>query len=90
VEASWAASRKKGSYLNTLYVRLKLRRGAKKAIVAVAHSMLQSIWYMLSMNIDYRDLGPEHFNRLNHRRVREHHVRRLKELGYEVTLAEVA
>jgi transposase len=90
VEASWAASRKKGSYLNTLYVRLKLRRGAKKAIVAVAHSMLQSIWYMLSMNIDYRDLGPEHFNRLNHRRVTEHHVRRLKELGYEVTLAEVA
>jgi transposase len=90
VEAAWAASRKKGSYLNTLYLRLKLRRGAKKAIVAVAHSMLQSIWYMLSMNVDYRDLGPEHFDRLNHRRVRDHHIRRLKELGYEVTLAEVA
>jgi transposase len=90
VEAAWAASRKKGSYLSTLYLRLKLRRGAKKAIVAVAHSMLQSIWYMLSMNVDYRDLGPEHFDRLNHKRVRDHHVRRLKELGYEVTLAEVA
>jgi len=88
VEAAWAASHKKGSYLNTLYVRLKLRRGAKKAIVAVAHSMLQSIWYMLSMNVDYKDLGPEHFDRLNHKHVRDHHVRRLRDLGYQVTLAE--
>jgi len=90
VEAAWSAARTKGSYLHTLYVRLKLRRGAKKAIVAVAHSMLQSIWYMLSMNVDYKDLGPQHFDRLNHRRVRDHHVHRLIELGYEVTLAEVA
>ena len=88
VEAAWAASRCKRSYLHTLYWRLKLRRGANKAIVAVAHSILQSIWYMLSMNVDYKDLGPEHFDRLNHKRVRDHHVRRLQELGYEVTLSE--
>jgi transposase len=90
VEAAWAASRCKGSYLKTFYWRLKLRRGANKAIVAVAHSMLQSIWYMLSMNVDYKDLGPEHFDRLNHKRVRDHHIRRLQELGYQVTLGEVA
>lgn len=90
VEAAWGASRSKGTYLHTLYWRLKLRRGATKAIVAVAHSMLQSIWYMLSMNVDYRDLGPEHFDRLNHKRVTDHHVRRLRDLGYLVTLGEVA
>jgi transposase len=90
VEAAWAASHQKGSYLQTLYLRLKLRRGAKKAIVAVAHSMLQSIWYMLSLNVDYVDLGPEHFDRLNLRRVRDHHVHRLQELGFQVTLVEVA
>lgn len=90
VEAAWAASRTKGSYLHTLYWRLKLRRGPNKAIVAVAHSMLQSIWYLLSMNVDYKDLGPEHFDRINHKRVRDHHVRRLTELGYQVTLGEAA
>jgi hypothetical protein len=90
VEAAWAASRTKSSYLHTLYWRLKLRRGPNKAIVAVAHSMLQSIWYMLSMNVDYKDLGPEHFDRINHKRVRDHHIRRLTELGYQVTLGEVA
>ena len=88
VEAAWAASHQKGSYLQTLYLRLKLRRGAKKAIVAVAHSMLQSIWYMLSLNIDYADLGSGHFDRLNLKRVIDHHVRRLRDLGFQVTLAE--
>jgi transposase len=62
VQAAWAAARKKDGYLRAQFLRLKSRRGPKKAILAVAASMLTA-YYMLKDGVDYRDLGADHFDR---------------------------
>ena len=61
VTAAWAAVRVKGSYLQAQFLRLKARRGAKKAIIAVAASMLTAAYHMLKNGLEYRDLGAQHF-----------------------------
>jgi len=85
-EAAWAASRTKRSYYHALYHRLKARRGAKKAIVAVQHSMVVALWTLLSRSIEHQDLGHDYFDTRNKAGIRRHHVRRLRQLGYTVTL----
>src|SRR5262249_5213141 len=62
VQCAWAATRKKGSYLNAQYHRIRARRGPKKAIVAVAASILTAIYHMLRDGTMYQDLGPNHFD----------------------------
>ena len=62
------------------------RRGAKKAAVAVAHSMLQAVWYILHDRVAYRDLGPSHYDLLHTQRLTQHYLRRLEELGVQVTV----
>jgi len=90
IQASWAATRKKGSYLSALYHRLVVRRGKKKAIVAVAHRLLVIIYHMIKDQASYRELGPDHFNHINAAYVQRHHVKRLEGLGFKVTLEPVA
>jgi transposase len=90
VQAAWGATRAKTSYLRALYYRLKLRRGAKKAIVAVAASMLRSIYFMLRDAVDYRDLGPGHFDSFDRVKAKGRLVRRLTALGYSVAITEAA
>jgi transposase len=90
IEAAWAASRKKGSYLSALYHRLVVRRGKKKAIVAVAHRLLVIIYHLLKDQGSYRELGPDHFNKVNAAHVQRHHVKRLESLGFKVVLEPVA
>lgn len=85
-EAAWAAIRKKGSYLSALYHRLVVRRGKKKAIVAVAHRLLVIIYHMIKDQASYRELGADHFNKLNAAYVQRHHVKRLENLGFKVIL----
>jgi transposase len=63
VQAAWAASRKKDGYLRAQFLHLKSRRGPKKAILAVAASMLTAAYHMLKHDVDYRDLGADHFDR---------------------------
>jgi transposase len=89
-EAAWAAARTKRSYYPALYHRLKARRGAKKAIVAVPHAMLVALWHMLTRRVPHHDLGADYFDRRNTARLRHHHVRRLQQLGYQVVLVEEA
>jgi transposase len=89
VEAAWAAIRKKGSYLSALYHRLVVRRGKKKAIVAVAHRLLVIIYHMIKDQASYRELGSDHFNKLNAAYVQRHHVKRLESLGFKVILEPV-
>src|SRR4030095_14895690 len=60
VTAAWAAVRTKDTYLRAQFLRLKARRGAKKAILAVAASMLGACYYMLRDGVAYRDLGADH------------------------------
>lgn len=86
VEAAWAAVRKKGTYLSALYYRLVPRRGKKKAIVAVAHALLVIIYHILKGQVSYRELGSDHFNKLNAAYIQRHHVKRLESLGFKVII----
>ena len=90
VTAAWAAVRHKDSYLHTQFLRIKSRRGAKKAILAVAASMLTAAYYMLRDRVEYRDLGADHFDRRDRAKVIARLVRRLSNLGCEVELKQVA
>ena len=89
-ETAWAAVRSKKSYYRALYHRLKGRRGAKKAIVAVQHAMIVALWHMLKHGVAHQDLGADYFERHHTARIRRHHVRRLEQLGYDVVLVEKA
>jgi transposase len=84
VTAAWAAVRKHNSYLRTQFLRLKARRGAKKAIVAVAASMLTAVYVMLRDGVAYRDLGAQHLDRRDKTKVIRRLVRRLTDLGCDV------
>src|SRR3954447_6613609 len=87
VQCAWAASRKKASYLQAQFHRLRGRRGAKKAVCAVAASILTAAYHMLKGGTAYRDLGPDHFDRRSREVQARRLVRRLADLGYAVELA---
>lgn len=82
--------RVKGSYLQAQFLRLKARRGAKKAILAVAASMLTAAYHMLKNGIEHRDLGAQHFTRRDRSKAILRLVRRLNDLGCEVQLTQAA
>src|SRR5688572_10289428 len=86
VTSAWAAVRKKDSYLRAQFLRIKSRRGAKKAIMAVASSMLTASYYMLRDGVEYRDLGALHFDRRDRTKTIRRLVRRLSDLGCHVEL----
>ena len=90
VTAAWAAVRTKDSYLRAQFLRLKARRGAKKAILAVAASMLGACYSMLRDGVPYRDLGAEHFARRDRTKTISRLVRRLRDLGCEVDVKHAA
>lgn len=90
VQAAWAAVRTKNSYYRAQFLRLRARRGPKKAIVAVAASMLTAIYYILRDGVEYRELGGHYFERLDRTKVTQRLVKRLRDLGYDVQLSEVA
>jgi transposase len=90
VTCAWSAVRKKDSYLRAQFLRLKSRRGAKKAIMAVAASMLTAIYYMLRDGVEYRDLGPDHFDRRDKTKTIRRLVRRLNDLGCDVEVRHAA
>lgn len=84
VTAAWAAVRKKESYLRAQFLRIKSRRGAKKAILAVAASMLTAAYYMLRDGVGYRDLGSQHFDHRDKNKTVRRLIRRLTDLGCQV------
>ena len=90
VEAAWAASRTNSTYFQSQYRRLVIRLGRKKAALAVAHSLLEVIWFVLYRRNPYVDLGGDYFDRLNDEAAARRAVNRLKALGYEVTLNKIA
>ncbi len=83
---AWAAARTKGTYLRAQFLRIKSRRGPKKAILAVAASMLTAIRFMLRDGVAYHDLGGTYFDRLDQKKTITRLVRRLQELGCTVDL----
>lgn len=86
VQAAWAAIKVKGSYLQAQFHRLRARRGAKKAIIGVAASMLTAIWHMLRDGTEWHDLGAAHFDRADKQKTAQRLIRRLQEIGYTVQL----
>jgi len=86
VEAALTAIRNKRSYFASLYRRLCGRRGHKQAVVAVAHALLKTAFFMIQRKTRYQDLGADYFNRLRPRQVTTRLVRRLQQMGYSVEL----
>jgi len=86
VTSAWGAVRAKDSYLQAQFHRLRARRGAKKAIVAVAASMLTAAYHMLKNGVEYKDLGAEHFTRRDKSKAIQRLLRRLNDLGCEVQI----
>lgn len=86
VQSAWAASHTKRSYFRAQFHRLAGRRGRKRALVAVAHSLLVVIYHILLTGRAYSDLGIGYFDKLDSQRIVKSHVRRLEALGYQVTL----
>jgi transposase len=89
IQGAHGASRKKNTYLKSKYHRIAARRGKKKAIVAVGHSILVSAYHMLSRNEPYRDLGGDHFDQFKREHVANHLVRRLEKLGFGVLVEDL-
>ena len=87
VTAAWAAVRVKASYLQAQFLRLKARRGAKKAILAVAASMLTAAYVMLRDGVPYRDLGPHHFDQRHRHNTIRRLLRRLLDLACQINLS---
>jgi transposase len=90
VQSAWSAARTKRTYLRAQFTRLKARRGPKKAIMAVAASILTAVYYMLRDGVAYQDLGPDYFDRLDAGKLTKRLLRKLEDLGYDVTLKKVA
>jgi len=86
VQAAHAAARTKSTYLSAQYRRLATRRGKKRAIMAVAHSMLVMAYYMIQRQEPYREAGGDFFDRLQPEDTARRLVKRLEHLGYHVTL----
>jgi len=90
VQCGWAAARKKGSYLQAQFHRLRSRRGAKKAIGAVAASILTAVYHMLIDGTLYHDLGADHFDHRAKATQTKRLVARLQNLGYAVQITPLA
>lgn len=90
VQSAWAAASAKGTYLRSQFLRIRSKRGPKKAVVAVAASMLTAAFFILRDQVEYRDLGENHLARRDARKVVERLAHRIKELGYDVEVTKKA
>jgi transposase len=90
VEAAHAAIHCKDSYLSAQYQRLVIRRGGKKATIAVGHTLLVMIYHLLSDDKDYEELGGNYFDEWDRQAVQKRLVRRLEKLGYKVKIEQTS
>ena len=90
VQCAWAATRKKSSYLQAQFHRLRSRRGPKKAICAVAASILTAVYHMFKNGTGYQDLGADHFDRRSKQARTRRLVSQLASLGYDVQITPLA
>ena len=90
VQCAWAAARKKSSCFQAQFLRLKARHGVKKAAVAVAASILTTVYHMLGDGTCYHDLGPQHFARRDPDKAAARLANRIRNLGYHVEIRPAA
>jgi len=89
-ECAWAAARNNDGYLRAQFKRFAPRKGKKRAIIAVAHSILIAIHHMLSEGVPFIDLGADYFDQTNKPQLIRYHTKRLEQLGLKVTLESAA
>ena len=89
-QVAWAASHKRQTYFTALFHRLAGKRGKKRAILAVAHSILVTIYTMLKKQQTYHDLGSDYFDKKNADGLQRYCVRKLEAMGHKVTLEAAA
>jgi len=89
IQCAWAAARTKGSYLQAQFQRVRSRRGAKKAIGAVAASVLTAAYHMLKNGTLYEDLGSDHFDRRAKGKQILRLVSRIQNLGFAVQITPI-
>ncbi len=90
VQCAIPASNKKNCYYGAQFRRIRSRRGGKKAMVAVAASLLVAAYHVIRDGTEYIELGPDHLDRRNKDRLAHRFMKRLKELGYEITVKPAA
>ena len=90
VQAAWAASHTKSTYLSAQFRRLAGRRGRKRALLAVGHTLLTIIYHVLKAGASYRELGADYLDRLDEQGATRRLIRRLEQLGHKVTLSPMA
>jgi transposase len=90
VQVAWVAARTRNTYLRAQFLRLKSRRGPKKAILAVAASILTAAYHILKNGTTYLELGADHFERRDKARITKRLIRRLEDLGLSVEVKPAA
>jgi len=90
VNCAWAAARSKSTYARAQFHRLKTRRGSKKAVVAVAASMLTAVYFVLRDHVPYKDLGAAYFDKRDQTKIANRLRRRLESLGFSVEMKPAA
>jgi transposase len=86
VQVAWAASHTKDTYLAAQYARLARRRGRKRALIALANTILSIAWYLLRHQQPYQDLGVDYFHRLEGATAQRYYIKQLQKMGFRVTL----
>lgn len=86
VECAQSAVRRKDTFFYAQYQRIAMRRGKKRATLAVAHSILIAIYYMIKEDKEYQDLGADFYNKFNKEKKANAYMKKLKELGYDLQL----
>lgn len=90
IQAALAATRKRECALQTRYHRVKRQRGHKKAVVAVAHQILEIAYYVMRDGVVYQELGADYFVRRDRERTKRRSIAQLEALGYRVTIEDAA
>jgi len=88
VQCAHAAGHTRQTYLGAQYGRLAARKGKQRAAIAVAHSILTAVYFILRDNCTYKELGPAHFDQINKEHIIRHYRKRLEALGLTVEISE--
>ena len=85
-QCAQAAVKRKDTFFYAQYQRISMRRGKKRAILAVAHSILIAIYYMIKEDKEFVNLGSDFYNKFNKEKKANAYIKKIKELGYDVQL----
>ena len=89
-QCAWAASKTKNTYLRAKYHSLVGRRGKKRALIAVGHKILIMAYHIIKNGVPYKELGKDYLLHRREDKIVKNHIKRLRDLGYEVELKKVA